>query len=66
MKVFVGHRGEVTEIRLPDEFELADRFANAIAALNLHLKDGDRPQWVKSDDAALNTLIEAHYTKDYE
>jgi hypothetical protein len=55
----------VTEIRVPDEFDLEERFANLLGALNFHLRDGDRPVWVESDDLALKTLIEAHYAKEY-
>lgn len=64
MIVLVGNPvrpGAVTELRIPDSFDLSKRFENAIGALGLHLKDGDSPGWVESDDLALKSLIEAHY-----
>ncbi len=65
MLVRVGNAEEVTTMDLPDHFSLQQKFENAVAALSLHLRDEDF-RWVESDDAALNTLIEGHYTKDYE
>ena len=65
MIVRVGNAAEVTTLDLPDSFSLEQKFRNAVGALSLHLRDEDF-RWVESDDAALNTLIEGHYTKDYE
>lgn len=65
MIVRVGNAAEVTTLDLPDSFSLEQKFRNAVGALSYHLIDEDF-RWVESDDAALNTLIEGHYTKDYE
>ncbi len=67
MKVLVGNpvRPEaVTTIIVPDDFDAAARFRNAVGCLQIHLRDGDIPTWIESDDKTLQAQLEAHYAKD--
>jgi hypothetical protein len=61
MIVRADNGGEVTTVVLPDGLSLAQRAANAIGALSLHLEPGTAPEWIESDDRALQEAIENHY-----